>query len=112
MARRYFEASAKLGNIEAITTIGVYHSKGWGGLPIDEQKALEAYKTAATGDQGNARAKRNLATYHSRGRGGLYPDGEITYKLLAQVMRHSKTLQPTMPQYCHRNSVYFRMYSA
>ena len=86
-ARRYFEASAKLGNVDAMITMGVYHSKGKGGLPIDEEKALAAYKSAAAANLGSARAKRNLATYYSRGRGGLYQDGEMAYTLLAQVIR-------------------------
>ena len=97
MARRYFEASAKLGNTDAITTMGVYHSKGLGGLPIDEDKALTAYKTvAAANKQGSARAKRNLATYYSRGCGGLYQDGDTAYLLLAQVLP-SLSLSPPLP---------------
>ncbi len=86
-ARRYIEASAKLGNLDAITTIGVYHSKGLGGLPVDEEKALAAYTTASAAKQGSARAKRNLATYYSKGRGGLYHDSDSAYKLLTQVIR-------------------------
>ncbi len=85
VARRYFEASATLGNIDAITTMGVFHSKGKGGLPVDEEKARAAYTTAAAAKQGSARAKRNLATYHSKGLGGLYQDGEAAFMLLAQV---------------------------
>ncbi len=84
VARSYFEASAKLGNTEAITTIGVFHSKGRGGLPINEEKALEAYKAASK--LGNARAKRNLAMYHAKGRADLHQDVKMTQSLLLQVM--------------------------
>jgi TPR repeat protein len=96
IARCYFEASAKLGNIDAITTMGVYYSKGKGGLPIDEEKALAAYSTAAAAKHGSERAKRNLATYYSRARGGLYQDGETACKLLTQVMR-GPTIAPPAP---------------
>jgi hypothetical protein len=93
MARRYFEASAELGNLDAVVTMGVYHSKGMGRLPIDENKALAAYTAAAK--QGSARAKRNIATYYLRGRGDLCLDSEKAYKLLEQVI-HPSTPPPAL----------------
>ncbi len=84
-ARLYFEASALLGNTEAMNKMGIYHSKGKGGLPIDSEKALAKYTEAATAKNGTARAKRNLATFHARGFGGLNQDSGSAYMLLREV---------------------------
>jgi TPR repeat protein len=85
IARFYFEASARLGNSEAMNKMGVYHSKGKGGLPIDGEKALAAYTEASSGKNCSARAKRNIATFHARGLGGLDHDNDMAYRLLREV---------------------------
>jgi TPR repeat protein len=84
MALIYFQASAKLGNTEAMNKIGTYYSKGKGGFPMDREKALAAYTEAS--EKGNARAKRNIATFYARGFGGLNHDGDEAYKLLKEVI--------------------------
>jgi TPR repeat protein len=82
-ARYYYDASSKLGNAEAKNMMGVFHSKGRGGLPINEAKAFEEFEAAAK--KGLARAKRNVATYYARGRAGLGQDVEMAYMLLSEV---------------------------
>jgi TPR repeat protein len=63
--------------------LGVFHSKGKGGLPVDEKRAYALFQEAA--DKGLARAKRNMATYYARGLAGLPLDGEMAYMLLNEV---------------------------
>ncbi len=88
VARFYFEASANLGYLEAQNKIGVYYSKGRGGLSINEEKALDAYKEA--GKNGSARARRNIAIYHAQGLGGLHQDTDIAFMLLSEVRLQTK----------------------
>ena len=87
IARFYFEASAKLGHVEAQNKMGIYHSKGMGGLPINDEKAVEAFTEAANhGVDGCTQAKRNLAKCNARGLGGLYHDKNKPYTLLSKVL--------------------------
>ncbi len=92
VARFYFEASAKLGNAEAMNKMGVYYSKGQGGLPLDGEKALSVYMDAASAKDGSARAKRNIATFHARGLGGLSQDSKVAFMLLNEVPIQTATL--------------------
>ncbi len=82
-ARFYYDASSRLGNVEAMNMMCLFHSKGRGGLPINEEKALTVFKAAA--DEGHARAKRNVATYYARGLAGLYQDSAMAFMLLNEV---------------------------
>jgi TPR repeat protein len=82
-ARHYYDASSRLGNIEAMNRMGVFHSKGRGGLPINEEKAFKEFKSAA--DAGLARAQRNLSTYYARGGAGQFRDCAMAYLLLNEV---------------------------
>jgi TPR repeat protein len=82
-ALRYYDASSRLGNLRAKNKVGVFHSKGRGGLPVNEEKAFQEFKTAA--EAGLARAKRNMATYYARGCADRYPDRAIAYFLLNDV---------------------------
>ena len=87
IARFYFEASAKLGHVEAQNKMGIYHSKGKGGLPINDEKAVEAFTEAAHhGVDGCTQAKRNLAKCYARGLGGLYQETDKPYMLLSEVL--------------------------
>jgi TPR repeat protein len=94
----YFEASAKLGNPEAKNKLGVYYSKGKGGFPMNEGKALEVYKEAASGKNGSSRAKRNIAIYHAKGMGGLYQDSEMAYMLMSEVQIYSTRISYSEPE--------------
>jgi hypothetical protein len=82
-AFRYYDASSRLGNLNAKNMVGVFHSKGRGGLRINEEKAFNEFKAAA--EAGHARAKRNLATYFARGCADHCPDGSMAYLLLNEV---------------------------
>jgi TPR repeat protein len=84
-ALHYYDASSRLGNLDAKNKLGVFHSKGRGGLPIDEEKALKEFKAAAKA--GHARAKRNMATYFARGRADQCQDGSTAYLLLSEVSK-------------------------
>jgi TPR repeat protein len=104
-ARHYYDASSRLGNIEAMNMLGIFHSNGRGGLPINEEKAFKAFEAAS--DAGLARAKRNLATYYARALAGKDQDGDKAYALLCEVREH---FSPPSSRHCLSEGSPFRAF--
>eukprot|EP00292_Cryptomonas_paramecium_P010566 CAMPEP_0113675298 /NCGR_PEP_ID=MMETSP0038_2-20120614/7932_1 /TAXON_ID=2898 /ORGANISM="Cryptomonas paramecium" /LENGTH=260 /DNA_ID=CAMNT_0000592045 /DNA_START=26 /DNA_END=803 /DNA_ORIENTATION=+ /assembly_acc=CAM_ASM_000170 len=82
-AFQYFLAAAMLGHKDAMGIVGIYYSKGKGGVTRDDRKALDWYERGQAA--GDSRSARNAALFHAQGRGGKYSDPEYAMRSLQQA---------------------------
>ena len=90
-------ADAACGNAEAQAYVGICHTHGWDGFPVDSDRALMWIRRAAA--QGNADGQYNLAYLYETGE-GVPEDEDEAYRLfsLAAAQGHEAAIQRLNPR--------------